>query len=145
MTSPLQKPRIVVDTNVLVSALLTKEANSSSRQLLRACAQGNYQPIISLTLFKEYEDVLSRPTLIDPSRQPLVEKALDGFVSLCEEVRIFFRFRPNLPDEADNHVLELALAGNARYIVTYNAKDFMGELAFERPEILTPDTLLRKV
>ncbi len=129
---------------MLVSALLTKQADSSSRQLLRACARGDYRPLLSLALFKEYEDVLSRPSLVAPERRAFVERALDGFVSLCDEVRIFFRFRPDLPDEADNHVLELALAGSAHYIVTYNAKDFRGELIFEKSEVLSPEALLER-
>lgn len=135
--------RIVVDTNVLVSALISKNpATSSSRQLLRACAVGTFQPLISLSLFKEYEDVLSRSDLVNYERQAIAEQVLDGFVSLCEEIRIFFNFRPNLPDEADNHVLELAIAGSATYLVTHNLKDFRGELKLNSPKILTPRTLL---
>lgn len=136
-------PKIVVDTNVLVSALISKSPEtSSSRQLLRTCASGAFQPLISLALFKEYEDVLSRPTVISLERRAATEQILDGFVSLCEEVRIFFNLRPNLRDKADNHVLELAIAGGAAYLVTHNLKDFTGELKFSRPQILTPRALL---
>jgi uncharacterized protein len=141
----LPKPRIVVDTNVLVSALLSKtKTTTASREVLRRCAVGMYQPLIGVSLFSEYEDVLSRPTLVDAKRKKLVEQALNGFLSLCEEVRIFFRYRPNLPDEKDNHVLELAIAGNANTIVTYNKKDFRGELLFPHIEILTPGELLKR-
>lgn len=92
----------------------------------------------------EYEAVLSRPHLVSAERRELVEQALDGFVSLCEETRIFFALCPNLPDEADNHVLELAVAGQADYLVTHNLKDFGGELTFERPHIVTPGDLLKQ-
>jgi uncharacterized protein len=139
------KPRIVVDTNVLVSALLSPtRTTTASREVLRRCALNVYQPLITVALFSEYEDVLSRPELVDPKRKQLVEQALDGFLSLCEEVRIFFRFRPNLRDEKDNHVLELAIAGNAGIIATYNKKDFRGELLFPHIEILTPGELLKR-
>ncbi len=138
-------PRIVIDTNVLVSALLSQSTKTSpSRELLRACALGKYQPLVSVALFSEYEDVLSRPQLVDAKRQEIVDKALDGFLSLCQEVRIFYRYRPNLPDEKDNFVIELALAGVARYVVTYNSKDFKGELRFPNLTILTPEALIRK-
>ncbi len=138
-------PRIVVDTNVLVSALLsTSTKTTPSREVLRACALGLYQPLISVALFSEYEDVLSRPTLIDPQRQKLIGKALDSFLSLCQEVRIFYRYRPNLPDEKDNFVIELALAGAAHYVVTYNIKDFRGELKFPNLRVLTPEILLKR-
>ena len=38
----------------------------------------------------------------------------DGFLSVCRWVEVFFAWRPNLPDEADNHLVELAVAGNAK-------------------------------
>jgi predicted nucleic acid-binding protein len=48
-------------------------------------------------------------------------------------------WRPNLPDEADNHLIELALAGNADTIVTTNTKDLAhGELRFPGLKILSP-------
>jgi uncharacterized protein len=136
-------PRIVVDTNVLVSALLSKSSKTTpSREVLRACALGKYQPLISVALFSEYEDVLSRPKLVDAKRRKIVDQALDGFLSLCQNVRIFYRYRPNLPDENDNFVIELALAGAAHYVVTYNTKDFRGELRFPNLTVLTPETLI---
>jgi hypothetical protein len=36
---------------------------------------------------------------------------------------VYFLWRPNLPDEADNHLIELALAGAAQTIVTHNLND----------------------
>ncbi len=50
-----------------------------------------------------------------------------------------YLWRPNLPDEEDNHILELAVAGNAQAIITHNLKDFrQGQLAFPQIAILTP-------
>ncbi len=64
---------------------------------------------------------------------------------MAEWVPIFYLWRPNLTDEADNHVLELAAAGNARWIVTNNIRDFSkGELRFPDIQIATPSKLLRE-
>ncbi|WP_368500055.1 PIN domain-containing protein, partial [Moraxella sp.] len=42
---------------------------------------------------------------------------LNALLSICEWVRIFYLWRPNLKDEGDNHLIELAVAGNANIIV----------------------------
>jgi predicted nucleic acid-binding protein len=46
------------------------------------------------------------------------DELLDIFLSVCRWTRIYYGWRPNLPDEADNHLVELAVAGSARAIVT---------------------------
>ncbi len=67
-------------------------------------------------------------------------------VSVCEWVRIYFLWRPNLPDEADNHLIELALAGGADIIVTHNVRDVRrGELSFPQLQILTPREFLKTI
>jgi predicted nucleic acid-binding protein len=71
------------------------------------------------------------------------EALLAGFLSVCEWVEVFFLWRPNLPDEGDNHVLELAVAGGAQVVVTQNVRDFRGELRFPRIKVLTPAQYLK--
>ncbi|WP_289500777.1 PIN domain-containing protein [Gloeocapsopsis sp. IPPAS B-1203] len=66
-----------------------------------------------------------------------------SFMSVCEWMRIYYLWRPNLIDEADNHLIELAIAGNARIIVTHNTKDFkQAELSFPELLILKPDEMI---
>ncbi len=50
--------KIVVGTSILISALIGSKG--PSRELLRQCLQGRYQPLMSNTLLLEYEDVTSR-------------------------------------------------------------------------------------
>ena len=55
-------------------------------------------------------------------------------------------WRPNLPDEADNHLIELALAGGASAIVTHNVRDVRrGELLLNDLRVLTPAECLEKL
>jgi hypothetical protein len=69
-----------------------------------------------------------------------------GFANVCEWISVHYLWRPNLPDEGDNHVFELAIAGGARAIVTQNIRDFKrAELRFPEVEVLTPSEFLRKV
>ena len=54
-------------------------------------------------------------------------------------VTVYYRWRPNLPDEADNHLIELAWAGGATAIVTHNVRDVRrGELLLNGLRVLTP-------
>lgn len=71
------------------------------------------------------------------------EELLDAFLNVCRWTRIYYTWRPNLPDEADNHVVELAIAGGAEAIVTKNVRDFKGaELRFTGLRVVRPEGLI---
>ena len=71
------------------------------------------------------------------------EALLAAFLSACRWTNIYYLWRPNLPDESDNHLVELAVAGGAEAIVTNNVGDFVrGELKFPGLQILTPAQML---
>ena len=130
---------VVIDTNVLVSALLGQ--GGMSRRVVRACLAGELQPVLGPALLAEYEDVFSRASLWKHALVSLAEReaVLDAFLSKCRWVEVFFAWRPNLPDEADNHLIELALAAQAEEIITKNLRDLTrGELKFPSVRILTP-------
>jgi uncharacterized protein len=131
--------RIILDTNVLVSALTSAEG--SSRTVLRGVLQGRWQPLISLSLFLEYEDVLSRPQTIERCPLPAAEREdlIDAFASRCQMLELHYMWRPNLRDEADNHVFELAVAAQNAVLLTWNLRDFASaELRFPHIRVLTP-------
>ena len=115
------------------------------RRFVRACLFGDYQPLIGAALFAECEDVLSRDALWVDSLLPARKRreVCDGFLSVCRWVEVFLVWRPNLTDEADNHLVELAMAGNATAIVTRNTRDpARGELRFPSVKIWTPEQCL---
>lgn len=137
--------RVVIDTNVLVGAALSRKGGDS-RDVLRACLKGLVRPVIGMALFSEYEDLFLRSALM--AKSPLNDKErrtlLEAFLSVCEWVKVYYLWRPNLSDEADNHLIELALAGGASTIVTNNLRDVSrGELTFPFLTILTPNQFLK--
>ncbi len=137
--------RIVIDTNVLVSAILSPDG--AAREVLRRCLTGGAQPLISNALFLEYEDVLARKSVFATAPIGARDRAalLDAVLSVCQWVNITFLWRPNLPDESDNHLIELAVAGNAGWIVTGNTRDVAaGELVFDSFRIVTPGIWLKE-
>ncbi|NJS37457.1 MAG: putative toxin-antitoxin system toxin component, PIN family [Brachymonas sp.] len=130
--------RVVIDTNVFVAACL---GGGHGNQVIRACIMGQCLPIMGSALLMEYEDVLGRHELMDQSPLTPLERLdlLKIFLSKCEWTRVYFGWRPNLPDEADNHLIELAVAGGASHIVSRNLKDLMrGELRFPQIKITDP-------
>jgi len=130
--------RVVLDTNIIVGAMLRD--GGAARAVLRLCLQTEVQPIIGVALFAEMEDVLSRADLFRKSKLTHAERQelFAAFLSVTQWVPIYYTWRPNLRDEADNHVVDLAVAGNADYIVTQNERDFAKmELQFPQLKLAT--------
>lgn len=137
--------RIVIDTSVLISALIG--STGASRELIRLCLQGEYQPLMGNNLFLEYESVILREEIITQCTLTKQEifVLLDAFMSVCQWIDIYYLWRPNLRDEADNHLIELAIAGNAQIIATKNIKDFLNsDLNFPNLSILKPEQIVRR-
>jgi putative PIN family toxin of toxin-antitoxin system len=137
-------PRIALDTDVLVAAMLG--AGAASR-LVGAVLEGRFEPLMGPALHAEHEAVLARERLLARCRLSAAEREelLDIYLARCRWTRIYFLWRPNLRDESDNHLVELAVAGGAQAIVTRNRRDFRGtELRFENLAVLTPAEALRR-
>jgi putative PIN family toxin of toxin-antitoxin system len=136
-------PTVVLDTNILVASLL--RGGGSARKVLRACLTGSYVPVIGPALLAEYDDVLGRSDLFAGAGLDLRERneVFEAFLGRCRWVEVYYAWRPNLPDESDNHLIELAVAARAEVIVTRNLRDLeRGELKFPSLRILGPEQCL---
>lgn len=139
------KLRVVLDTNIFIGACLGVGA---SNQTLAAGLRGLYLPLMGSALFLEHEAVLGRAALFATCRLSPQERSelLDIYLAACEWTRIYFGWRPNLRDEGDNHLLELAVAGGAHCLVTRNLRDFAAsELKFPGLRIVSPETFLKEL
>ena len=137
--------RVVLDTNIFIGACLGVGA---SNQTLAAGLQGVYLPLMGSSLFLEHEAALGRDALFATCRLTRQEREelLDIYMAICEWTRIYFGWRPNLRDESDNHLVELAVAGGAQYLVTRNLRDFAtNELKFPGLRIVSPETFLKEL
>ncbi|OFC70050.1 putative toxin-antitoxin system toxin component, PIN family [Alteromonas confluentis] len=137
---------VVIDTSVLISALIGKAG--PAREIIRRCLLGQLKPLVSTTLFLEYETVSKRPKIRElcPLTEDEVNTLIASFFGVCEWVQIHYLWRPNLKDEGDNFLIELAVAGNAGFIITNNLKDLRNaELQFDGLKIYSPEQYLRGV
>jgi putative PIN family toxin of toxin-antitoxin system len=129
--------KIVIDTGVFISALIS--STGASRELLRQCLLLKYQPLMGNALFCEYEQVSNTNEVLRSCLSiEEIQTLLASFMSVCEWTRIYYLWRPKLKDEADNHLIELAIAGNAKIIATNNIKDF------KQIQVIFPELLIRK-
>ncbi len=117
-------PRIVVDTNVLVAGLRSRQG--AAFRLLSEIGRGRFEIALSVPLVLEYEDALLRHAPVTGSSRRDVDAVLDYCCSVARLQTIFFLWRPLLPDPKDDLVLELAVAAGCRTVVTYNVRDFRG-------------------
>jgi uncharacterized protein len=135
---------IVLDTNVFIGACL---GTGAANRVVEACLLQRFKPLMGAALLAEYEDVLGRASLFVKCRLSASQRSelLDIFLANCRWTRIYFGWRPNLRDEGDNHLVELAVAGGATHIVTLNLRDLKSmELRFPGLEIVTPTQMLAK-
>ena len=126
--------KAVIDTNVIVSAYVTKNLEAATSSVWEAVLQCKLTPIYNEEILCEYSDVLHREKFGIPEH--LVKWALDKIVTngihgeriLSDE---FF------PDPKDVVFYEVALSKEDAYLVTGNTKHFP-----KKPIVVTPAEML---
>jgi putative PIN family toxin of toxin-antitoxin system len=137
--------RVVVDTNVFIGACM---GTGACNAVIQACFEHRFNPVMGAALLTEYEDVLHREALFTHCKLDRTEREtlLDIFLSLCDWTKVYYLWRPNLRDEADNHLIELAIASGADYVVTRNVRDFQSsQLLFPALRVITPENFLKEL
>ena len=135
--------KVILDTNILVAA--ARSRNGASYRLLSLIPDERFKICISLPLYLEYLDVLTRPKHKPPNiTNEQVFSTVRYLLSQAHLQEIYFYWRPFLPDINDDMVLELAVAAQAKYIVTFNIKDFRGVERFGL-EAIKPKAFLLEI
>lgn len=138
----LEKPQIVLDTNVLVSAL--RSSQGASYRLLSLIDSTKFEMNVSVALVLEYEEVCKRmqPQLRFTLAE--IEYVIDYICRVSNHKKISFLWRPFLKDPDDDMILELAVAAESTHIVTYNQSDFAEAIQFGI-RVVTPRELLEEI
>ena len=121
-------PQIVIDSNVIIAAQRSRRGASS--KLMSLLGTGRFDIHVSVPLVLEYEEVLVREELHLGLNSQDVADLLDAICASAQHHQIHFLWRPFLRDEKDEMILELAVASNCDYLVTYNQRDFRGAEKF---------------
>lgn len=136
----LKSPRVVIDTNVWVSAL--KSRLGWSFRLISQVGKKQFDHVITVPLVMEYDDVLHRPGMVNISDEA-IEDILDYVCATGIRQNVHFLWRPQLTDFKDDMVLEAAVNGQCKYIVTWNVKDFLPAASNWGVNVVTPDAFLK--
>lgn len=135
-------PRIVIDKNVFVSALRSRDGYAF--RLIELLGKSKFSVHLSVPLLMEYEEVLKRELPHLRVSQTVVDDVLDYLCNVAEVHEIFFLWRSFLRDPDDDMVLEVAVKAACQYIVTFNRRDFTGSEQFAL-EVVTPGEFLKKI
>ena len=132
--------RIVLDTNVVVAGLRSREG--ASFRLLSIIDDGRLKLSVSVPLIVEYEEVLRREQSTLGLTKADIDHVLDFLCAIAEHKTIFYLWRPFLKDPEDDMLLELAVESESEFIVTFNKNDFQGVEQFGI-SLVTPKELLK--
>jgi len=124
---------VTLDTNILYQALMSK--TGASHFILQQVRNRKIRMALSVPVFYEYRDVLTRDKSLKVFRLQSddVEKFLRFVAYIGKPFKIYFLLRPNLQDEKDNKIAELAVTSRSEFLITSNIK-----LKFEQLKIITP-------
>ena len=115
--------RVVLDSNVIVSACLSPQGASAT--IVELALLGYFNLYVSEQILTEYREVLARPKF---SRQlERIKIVMEGIEEISEMTVPDQRLMLS-PDEEDNRFLECALAAKVDFLVTGNRKHFPGRI-----------------
>lgn len=129
--------KIVLDSNILVAAIGKR---SKLRIIWNAFIQGHYSLIISEEIIKEYEEII---------QQRSAQGASDIVMEIFRESphvilqQVYYNWRAIEEDADDNKFFDIAVAGNADFLVTNDHHfDIVKTLPFPRVNIISSDKFL---
>lgn len=127
----------VIDTNVLVSALLTRNQLSPTKKVLGLLSSKKVIPLINDEIIAEYKEVLHR------SKFPFNSEDVNNLITYITQIGIDTQRTPfpeSMPDETDRVFFEITLSVEDSFLVTGNLKHYP-----KKPQVVTPAEFLQQI
>lgn len=127
----------VIDTNVLVSALITHNPEAATAKVVRLLLEKDFIPMYDEDIIMEYKDVLHRPKF------PILSETADALISHIMEHGIEASrewFEDSMPDEDDRVFYEVMLSREDSFLVTGNLKHYPATV-----RVITPAQFLEMI
>lgn len=124
----------VIDTNVLVAALLSPHPDSATVQVVSAISNSGIRPLYNKEILTEYQEVLNRRRFLFPPQ------AIVSIIDAIQEKGVLsdrVDSQEYFPDPKDVVFYEVALSKDDAYLVTGNTKHFP-----KKPIVVTPAQML---
>jgi len=133
----IKKKRIILDTNLWISFLITKDLSKLDKQIFT----GEKILIFSQELLNEFITVVSRPKFKKYFSQEDIIEILDIIDQQAEFVEVRSDIK-KCRDEKDNFLLSLAVDGNADFLITGD-EDLLELKEIEKTQIVTINQYLK--
>jgi putative PIN family toxin of toxin-antitoxin system len=124
----------VIDTNVIVSALITHNSEAATIAVVEHVLSGSITPVYNEDILKEYDEVLHRPKfkLSHNDIRPLLD-----YIEYVGIAANRLQYDGNMPDEKDRPFYEVSLSKDDAYLVTGNMKHFPST-----PKVVSPSEMI---
>lgn len=120
----------VIDTNVLVSALITHHSEAATAQIVQRLLHQEFIPLYDADIIAEYDEVLHR------AKFPIRPDMADALIAYIIETGIEasrVHFDEVMPDEDGRVFYEISLSREGSFLITGNIKHYPAS-----PHVLTP-------
>ncbi len=134
--------RAVMDTNVLVAALRSRQG--ASFEIFRRLRIGEWTAVLSNHLLFEYEEILKRQSLLLGLSFEDVDELLNAICARGEQSLLSHSWKPILSDPDDEPLVQLAIESDAFRIVSHNVRHLLPAVQLG-VELLRPREFLDKL
>jgi putative PIN family toxin of toxin-antitoxin system len=124
----------VIDTNVIVSALITHNSMAATVAVVEHLLSGDITPVYNKEILSEYDEVLHRPKF------KLSHNDIRALLEYIETIGIQasrLKYDGEMPDEKDRPFYEVSLSKDDSYLVTGNLKHFPST-----PKVVSPAEMI---